>query len=107
MNAPSRSERRKEQLNKAVAELTADGLHTDAAFIRFCIKFTPHYISEEQYDDMRETFFAGAVFIFSTIVENAARARGVPTSEQLAYMSELSEELRDHVNEMLPTSGSA
>jgi hypothetical protein len=31
----------------------------------------------------------------------------MPTEEQLIYMSELSEELRDHVNEMLPTSGSA
>ena len=107
MTVSERRRKNNEQLRKLIANYQAEGLHVEAGFIQFCMKFVPRTASEEQFDDLRTTWFGGATFVFSSIVENAAKSRGHPTREQLDYMSDISDELKGYVNEMLPTVGNA
>jgi hypothetical protein len=103
-----RRRKNNEQLRKLIAEYQEGGHYIEAAFVQYCMKFTPsHAMNEDLFEDLRATFFGGATFIFSSIVENAAKSRGHPTREQLDYMSDISDELKGYVNEMLPTVGNA
>ena len=98
---------KKARVKELMQEYIDAGRSVEAAWVADCYRYAPQGIDKEQFDDMRETFFAGATFVFSTITENARQSKGMPTLEQLEYMSEISRELRAYCDEMLPTVGNA
>jgi len=107
MTVSERRRKNNEQLRKLIATYEDEGLYVEAGFIQFCMRFAPKDMGDDQFEDLRATFFGGATFIFGSITENAAKSRGRPTQEQLDYMSDISDELKGYVNEMLPTVGNA
>ena len=88
-------------------EHIANGRPVEAAWLGYCYCNAPQDVDIEQLEDMRRVFFAGATFLFTTVTDSARQSRGMPTQEQLEYMSQLSRELRAYVDEMLPTEGNA
>ena len=98
---------RKERVRELMEEYLEAGQPVEAAWVAYCYRYAPEGMPKDQFDDMRETFFAGATFVFSTITDNARQSKGMPTPGQMEYMSEISRELRAYVDQMLPTVGNA
>ena len=98
---------RKERVRELMEEYLEAGQPVEAAWVAYCYRYAPEGLDREQWEDMRETFFAGATFVFSTITDNARQSKGMPTPGQMEYMSTISRELRAYVDQMLPTVGNA
>ena len=70
---------RKERVRELMEEYIEAGQPVEAAWVAYCYRYAPEGMPKDQFDDMRETFFAGATFVFSTITENARQSKGMPT----------------------------
>lgn len=82
----------KEQIEKATKEFVDKGLLVEAGWIGFQIATIDPKASEAQLKDQRATFFAGAMHVFSSMMEMMSEDRE-PTEEDYARMTKLAKEL--------------
>lgn len=79
-------------IEEYIAKAEAEGLHIEAGFRRLLAAAYPMGVSEEQYNDVRKFFFAGATHLFTKMLMVMDDDRE-PTDNDMAFMARIQAEI--------------